>query len=337
MNTFDEKYEIRLACYDEIAEIMTFIDTYWRKNHLMARNRSLFEYEFVVDGRVNVVIAKERTSGAIHGIQGFLQASKDSSQLDAWGSIWKVIPGASGLLGIEIVKRLHSLVGIRSFLLIGANPKTAVPIYKRIMRYQDTGKMQHYYCLAKRDKYHICQAAHYEPCESSTDCRTEVIPLKNMDELRQTYNFSYSAEAYPYKDEWYINHRYFAHPIYSYQIYGLRQNGETQALLICREQAYGEAKALRVVDYIGKKSLFAGLNRFWQEKLHTYEYVDMYAYGFEESYIQASGMIKVRDNDTNIIPNYFTPYVAENIDIWVCSPNGKAVFFKADGDQDRPN
>lgn len=48
-------------------------------------------------------------------------------------------------------------------------------------------------------------------------------------------------------------------------------------------------------------------------------------------------MIELKENDTNIIPNYFSPYVAENIDIYVGAKYKGAVFFKADGDQDRPN
>jgi hypothetical protein len=40
----------------------------------------------------------------------------------------------------------------------------------------------------------------------------------------------------------------------------------------------------------------------------------------------------------NIIPNYFEPFVAENIDIYFFSnTNEKVYIFKGDGDQDRPN
>ena len=68
-----------------------------------------------------------------------------------------------------------------------------------------------------------------------------------------------------------------------------------------------------------------------------YEYIDFYCHGFDTEYVRQAGMIELVENDTNIIPNYFAPYVAENIDIWVGTPKGRAMFFKADGDQDRPN
>ena len=39
----------------------------------------------------------------------------------------------------------------------------------------------------------------------------------------------------------------------------------------------------------------------------------------------------------NIIPNYFSPFIRENIDIYIRYNDDSTRFFKADGDQDRPN
>ena len=44
MNAYDVRYEIRLANKSDIDSIMKFIDKYWKKNHIMSRNRELFEY-----------------------------------------------------------------------------------------------------------------------------------------------------------------------------------------------------------------------------------------------------------------------------------------------------
>ena len=37
--------------------IMSFIKDCWSENHIMARDRALFEYEFAYDNEVNMVIA----------------------------------------------------------------------------------------------------------------------------------------------------------------------------------------------------------------------------------------------------------------------------------------
>lgn len=335
--SFDEKYDIRFAKYEEIEEIMHFLDIYWRKGHILASNRAFFEYEMVSDKSVNFVIAKDRKSGMIHGLHGFIAASKDPERLDTWGSIWKVIPGAMGLLGLEIIKRLERYTNTRACLSIGGNPKTTVPILRSMRHFEDVGKMQQFYCLAKREQYRVAKIEHYEPFIENTRYQVHTILFQNWDELDRSYDYSYSEEAFPYKDSWYIRHRYFENPIYSYQVYGLEEDGNIRALLICREQEYAGTKVLRIVDFIGKAKLFGGLSGFLKSALEKYEYIDFYCYGFDTSYVKQAGMIERQDGDTNIIPNYFAPYVAENIDIWVGTPKGKATFFKGDGDQDRPN
>ncbi len=337
-NKFDERYDIRLARLDEIDELMTFIDTWWRKGHIMARDRAMFEYEYVVDGRVNMMIAKERATNKIVGFNGFLMASKNKDKLDLWGSMRKVVPGSMGLLGLEIVKRKERLLNARSYLSMGINEDTTVPINKYMRHYDDVGKLTHFYCLSDRSDYRIAKVAHYESFEGERDYRVQLTPIKNLDDLRRVYDFSCSEDAIPYKDEWYINRRFLEHPIFEYQVFGLSEDdGKAQALLVCREQPYGGATALRIVDYIGKPHLFGGLSGFLSDALKKYEYVDLYCRNFDEASVRRAGLIELSDDDINIIPNYFQPYVAKNVDIWCATPKGKAVFFKADGDQDRPN
>lgn len=337
MNDFDKKYDIRFAKYEEIDEVMQFLDTYWKKGHILAKNRAFFEYEMVVDGRVNYVIAKDRESGLIHGIDGFVMASRSREKLDIWGSIWKVIPGSMGMLGLELDKRLKEYTGCRSCLSIGINPRTAVPLARKMMGYKDVGKMRHFYCLANHGDYRIAKIEHFEPFVENEENQVQLIQFNDIKELEKNYDFSCSEDTVPYKDAWYINRRYFKHPIYKYQVYGLAESGNVRALLVCREQEYNASTALRMVDYIGKPELFAGISGFLKSGLEKYEYIDFYCHGFDTTYVRRAGMIEVRENDTNIIPNYFAPYVAENVDIWVGTLKEGAVFFKADGDQDRPN
>lgn len=337
-NRFDERYDIRFAKYEEIEEIMQFLDTYWKKGHILATNRQFFEYEMVVDGRVNFIIAKDRATGNIHGLDGFMCASKNVEKLDIWGSMWKVIPGAMGMLGMEIDRRLKEYTKCRNCLVIGGNPNTTIALIKKMLKYENIGKMQHFYCLSNRKKYHIAKVEHYEKFVENKGDIVDVVRIKDIHELEELYVISSNDNVVPYKDLWYINHRYFEHPIYEYQVYGLlNDDNKAEALFVCREQEYDGCKALRIIDYIGKQELFSGISNFLKTGLEKYEYIDMYCYGFDVSLILQAGMIELREDDTNIIPNYFAPYVAENIDIWVGSPKENTVFFKADGDQDRPN
>ena len=333
MNKFDERYDIRLARYDEIDEIMSFIDTHWRKGHILAVNRPFFEYEMTEGEDVHFVIAKDRETGEIHGIHGYLKASSETEP-DMWGCIWKVIPGSMGMLGLEIVKRLEGLAKCRSFLTMGANPET-LPLLKIARRFEDVGKMSHFYCLSDRREYHIARVGHYEPFHG-IDTGYTVRRIDNIEELKKDYEFRNEFNVYPYKDAWYYDHRFFSHPIYEYQIYGI-YGDDLKAFFVCREQEYDGQKALRIVDYNGDPKAFEGISSFLKEKRNEYEYIDMYCYGFDTEGVLKAGMIELKEDDTNIIPNYFAPYAAANIDIWVGTPKGRALFFKADGDQDRPS
>lgn len=71
MNKYDERYDIRLARYDEIDKVMEFIDKYWKKNHIMARDRKLFEYEFLDGDEVNVMIAIDKSTIQLKQCQAF--------------------------------------------------------------------------------------------------------------------------------------------------------------------------------------------------------------------------------------------------------------------------
>ena len=90
MNKFDERYEIRLALYQDTEAIMAFIDAYWKKGHILAKDRELFEYEFVEGKNVHMVLAVERKTNSIQGIFGFSYCSHCAGKRDLWGSLWKI-------------------------------------------------------------------------------------------------------------------------------------------------------------------------------------------------------------------------------------------------------
>lgn len=336
INRFDDKYEIRLASLDEIPELMAFIDLYWKKGHILATNREFFDYEMVVDGTVNFLIAKTKKNGEIEGILGFLPCSKDKSKLDIWGVVWKTIPGAMPMLGMELKKRLMAIIGARTDLGVGANPTTAVPLLSRIYHYY-TAKMKHYYRLADVGKYKIAQINNKLILPYDKTQNIEVVELVSINELIDFFDFTTVSRMIPYKDSWYYDKRFYKHPLYQYKIWGLRANDKT-ALMVTRLQKCNGSAAVRIVDYIGNQSLFAGCGSFVDALLSEAEYIDFYFDGFDEEFVKQAGFCEVSDN-TNVIPDYFNPYELVNVDIYVNSSNNsdKCLFFKADGDQDRPN
>lgn len=336
---YDDKYEIRIARESDIADIMLFIENNWKSGHIMARNRALFEYEFLEkDGTVNFVLAIDREKGTIEGLYGFLKASHDMGHLDIWGSIWKVLDGNMLMLGTEIIRRRDALTGCRCGLGVGDNPKTAIPILRTMLK-RYTAKMKHYYMLSEIEEFKIAKIAE-RPNKEKHGKQFNVIKLNNIEEIRDRFIFERFIETRPYKDLWYINHRFFEYPIYKYGVYGIEdEQGVVNALIVLRNQEYQDRVAVRFVDYIGESRLLSGTSQFFEDILsdNRCEYVDFYCNGIEEEYIRNAGFTLLTDNDPNIIPNYFSPFCQQNIDIWVDSSDKNAVHFKADADQDRPN
>ena len=344
MPDYEARYEIRQAYYKDIDNIMAYIDDDWRKGHIMARDRRMFEYEFLEDdGSVNVVIAIDRGTQKIEGMIGYLYSSSDRTKRDVWGSIWKVRDGNMSLLGVEIMKRMETISKCRYNLGTGANPKTNIPLM-RVMFGRTAAKMEHYYKLGNvpKDGYKIANVPddYAQICLKKDDKNIKCVKrIHSADELTSLFSSDACINAIPYKDAWYIDKKFFKHPIYEYEVYGIqRADDDYIAAFVLRKQEACGHVCYRMVDFIGDFSAIALTKDFFDDILageSCAEYVDFYCLGMNEEDMDKAGFDSV--NDDIIIPNYFSPFVQQNIDIWVHYPVEGVTFVKADGDQDRPN
>ncbi|MCR5514848.1 MAG: hypothetical protein K6F41_00180 [Lachnospira sp.] len=339
---FDKRYDIRLANLDDVPLIMKFIDECWRKGHIMSRSRELFDYEYVHNNEVDFVIAIDKFSKDLEAIFGFIRCQKERNQ-DIWGSMWKVRDDHDNmkLLGIELARRVYILTGCRMHIGNGANPNTTIPLRKIFFR-EKTAKMKQFYRLNRKIKdYKIAlikdEDNSFENLETNTRDDYSLKKIDNFKELENSYNLN-KTDIYPVKDAYYIKHRYFEHPFYNYLVYGIEINGQTSAVIFLRQINIMESSVLRIVDFLGDEEALVGispsLDKLMQEK--KAEYVDFYQFGLEDEILRKAGFIN-REDTRNIIPNYFEPFLQENADIWVHYIMDNTRFFKADGDQDRPN
>lgn len=339
MNKYDEKYEIRLAKESDIGTIMDFIDKNWKKGHILATNRSFFEYEFLDEnGNVHFLLAINKATGNLESIFGFLMASHDPEHLDIWGCLLRTLDGNMGLLGIELIKRCPEIIRCRHNLGVGANPTTTIPLFK-VLLHRYTAKMKHYYMISELEEFKIARIDERPARIESNPVQYKVIRFSNIEELNDKFDLKQLIDQVPYKDSWYLDHRFFNHPIYKYEIYGILVEGRVEAVFVLREQKYEDRCAIRFVDYIGEQSALRGTSDFFKDQLKRQgcEYIDFYCNGFHDEYIQEAGFTLRSEDDRNIIPNYFSPFVQENIDIWVHSTDNHSLFTKADDDQDRPS
>lgn len=327
---------IRKANQNDIQGIMQFIDSYWKKGHILGVDQDFFEYEHRYADEVNYIISIDEYNN-IEAILGYIPYGRLNR--DVMTVMWKVKRNDKPLLGVQLLEYLIGNCDVRIVASPGINQKT-IPIYEYLG--YTVGKLKHYYRLNKYGKFKIAQIQDDRVLSLVEDeIPYSLQPIHCMEELMGIFSFSEykSRNPKPYKEPWYIEKRYFNHPIYTYKVLGVKDDlGIVEAVLFTREVSCKSSKILRIMDFIGNVEK---LNHISNDidiiiQNNNYEYVDFYQSGIPNEIMESAGFI-LKDPKHNIIPNYFEPFVPENIDIYYFSTDKDIVLFKADGDQDRPS
>lgn len=328
-------YIIEFAKYEDIDNIMRFIKENWLDTHILANNRDFFEYQYVWGNEVCFVLSKDKESGQIECILGYIPYGENQDGLrDIYLALWKGKSGKNLFQGMGLLSFLEEKGRCRNLYCAGINPKT-FSIYKYIGKQIE--KMNHYYILNEKDDYKVAHVMN-KVSTLYVDKTYDVQLVKDSQALKMDVVNHPEFEG-SYKTREYIDKRYFHHPKYKYLVYEVCVDGEI-VYVVGREQECNDEKIFRIVELWGKERDLSKVGRFLQDLLvkNDYEYLDCYAYGLSDTCMLNMGFAKVEEQDENIIPNYFEPYVRENVIIHIFVPKGEATrMFKGDGDQDRPN
>jgi hypothetical protein len=166
--------------------------------------------------------------------------------------------------------------------------------------------------------------------------------LVKLEKNQVDFDFE-KKEFIPHKDKNYFIKRYFDHPIYSYDIYGVYLDNEMSSLIVTREVEVNDSKILRIMDFLGDQNSLEYVSNILYKIVveNNYEYVDFMCFGFNKDNLNRAGFDKIDiESNTIIAPNYFAPFVQENIKINFMADTKeieKLRICKADGDQDRPS
>ena len=330
--------ELRMAADIDTENILLFIKDHWRKDHIFVQWPDLFKYcHSAGQGAVNYALAIDSDNGDILGVCGYIQSNQTATP-DVWVALWKALPSGNPTLGLELLEFVREKTNCRVFCCCGINQEV-MKLYK-FLGYQ-TGTLEHYYRLADRREYRIASIDAKVITPDSDGPDAALVRLETMDDLHRRFDPARYSYHKPYKDIAYLEWRYYQHISYQYQVYGIDKGYPSlDAILIMREVTANGAKALRIVDYIGLVEDLALISRGLGALLEKggYEYIDFYQWGIPGDIVEAAGFVKREHDDSNIIPNYFEPFIMENADIhFFTNDLDGFTMFKADGDQDRPN
>ena len=325
---------IRYAKVEDIPAIMGYIDSNWKKDHILARDRRLFEWQYMSGDNVNIVIGVDE-QGIIQGMLGFVPYGTDEKK-DIALALWKANKSES-FLGIKLLLYLKKNEPHMNIVCPGINMKTTSKIYQQVG--MEVGTMKQWYRLASRKEYRIA-VIESRKIPVVRDSEYHVVQCKTEEEFCEKVNFEkIQGNVTPQKTKEYFVHRYYRHPIYKYNVYVVADDSNVvQGVLVLRVQEHEGAAAVRFVDYIGKPKLLSCITSKLDKIMEEFdaEYIDMYETGIDDNYLVEGGWQSVKQS-FNIIPNYFSPFEKRVVDICYSTSDSSAVLFRGDGDQDRPN
>jgi hypothetical protein len=186
--------------------------------------------------------------------------------------------------------------------------------------------------------YRIAVIKHDVECDIKPS-RVTLCRAGGFGELCSDYDFEMRYQGQGYKSPQYIKKRYFNCPIYDYYAWKLMEGSDCIGILFGRQIEVNDHKVLRLVDYLGDLQNLSKIGTAVQEILveNEYEYADMLAGTLPEELMKRSGFTLRSEDDENIIPDYFEPFVQKNVNKYFVKSNPEIVVFKAEGDQDRPS
>ena len=307
-------------------KLFSFLKENWNNNHIYIKDQKYFGYEF--SDNSNFVLAKNDNK---------IVATLGYFDYDNKGDIWTVIWKNSGKMddGLKCLQFLLN-ASYKSVSSCGINKKT-IPIYEFLGI--NTGRLKHFYILNQElEEYNIAKISEKNIKKIETKDVENLIEVESIDELLKLINYQELKKYNFYKSPEYFNKRYFKHPYYKYHI--LLKSKNANSILVYRIIKVNGGSCIRIMDFLGDEKEFNELTNYLVAKMlkEKHEYIDIYEVGIEDEILEDSGFIERIEEDSNIIPNYFEPFVQKNIEIYYMSNcNSKFRIFKGDGDQDRPS
>ncbi|MFW0737300.1 hypothetical protein [Flavobacterium sp. T12S277] len=331
-------YQIKVLEKNQIDSLQVFIKNNWNANHIFVTSKKLLLWQHGLDLNLNYLVAYAENNNEIIAVLGYIPTNHfdvrlKSDGLDLWLALWKGDDNYPGV-GMDLLYHLQKFRNPSSIGSIGIN-KNVEKIYK-ILKYK-IGELNHYYYTnPKIDNFKII---------SIQDKKSKFFNNSELDQEIEVVNTLFEVQKLPepyYKPlksaDYFIN-RYERHPFYKYKFWLIKKSSEIISVLVVRKIEVEETSCIRVVDVLGDlsrvKNITAELNRILDDE--NSEYVDFLNFGIDEITFYQMGFLK--KSNSEIIPNYFEPFIKSNNEIHFAykSLYEPYVIFKGDSDQDRPN
>jgi hypothetical protein len=340
--------DLHLCRPDEVGLLTRFLHEHWAADHVLSWHRPLLDFQHGSASGYNFVLARRTIDGELLAVLGFITtALYDPALADrntVWLALWKVRPdaGVAGL-GLLLLQFLEANVPHVAMAVAGIGNPAHFAMY-RAFGYRTGDYQQHYLRNRRMDRPQLAtfSADPAPAAPASGDAELEALSEDNFLAATAALDLGERVDQAPAKTAGYFFARFFHHPVYRYDVHLVRRARRPVGLLVTRQASHAGHHALRIVDFLGSKAVLAELGPALDRLLGRIgcEYVDLWSYGVDPEVLARAGFARVDPAGPVVVPNFFEPFVAKN-GVIRCAFKGAAglsfVFFRADGDQDRPN
>lgn len=337
-------YKFKICEREDLPRLLTFIDTYWKKNHILVRSKEILDFQYYnrEEDKYDFVLAENTQTGELDGIRGWIRVAQYDPALAQYDEVWSAVSKVRTDVENNEIKVLGSylwryLEKHKGFGTVGIS-RFSFAMHTAI-RHKLCSLGQYYllnpavknYRIAKVDQG-IIHPAH------TPDVYWHIREIENIYAVPED---AVAAYYRPFKSKTYLINRFAKHPVYQYHFYGIYESNVLKAILVGKFVEINDSKILRIVDVLGSLEdvgcLYDDFVNILQET--GSEYVDFLCYGIDDAVFERMGFMKLDpDSDDIVIPNYFEPFEAKNIVInGAYKPAERYCMFKADADQDRPS
>lgn len=337
---FNSMYAISICKKEEIEDVIEFINQYWKRGHALVESKDLMDWQYYnkVDDTYNFVLARSRTSGKIHAIEGFIPTTQFDHNIKTpmtWGAIWKTRSDvAPPGLGMAVKLYRENEYSTPYFSEIGISEDAEK--YNRFFDNTIFYLCPWYMCNTNLNDYKLIKPSQLKSTitvDRYKNVELKEITLREWKECNEIKN-----SIPPFKSVKYYENRYFKHPIYNYKSILLSDGKEIEVIFYRVVKAFN-SNCIFFVDYIGHGHVLKKSHRCFEDLLKktSAEYILFLCHGINEEYLLEAGFTLRNNND--IVPIYYEPFLKQNVDILCASRSSRITWpsFKGDSDQDRPN
>ena len=317
--------KIKKLTENKISKFRIFIKGI-KKDHIFVKNKKIiqffYNYKKLKNFNMLLLYYKNEITAAM-GVVTYSNWSFSNNLKDKFIAFLLKKPGSQST--IPLFGYLNKL-NPKLLAAININKHTTGKIYNH---FSEVKKFSHYYIKNPELKCNLSK---------------KLVNPKKINNPKFKYEISSNLRKmplqkfHPKKNKKYFINKYINNPFYKYQLFKIFKNNKLKLIFVFRIIKIKKISFVRIVDAFGDLKLKNNISSLFIDFIvkNHHEFIDLYIYSNKVLNIEKLGFNKKKNE---FIPYYSEPYNNKVTDLHICilkSDKNENVFFKGDGDAERP-